>query len=211
MNKKILIIITMMILGLAITSNNVSGANNLTPEQVVAEFQKLPHEELFCQDKSWIGDESIRVSEKFKKYFSNKFFSLYMWAECYKPSTPPHYSEMDNYFDFDIRYSMPGSDIRLENVFLAKNIQVKKIKNNLANKAFIEVKYSYQTTGTTNYTLIREDGQWKIDDIAPRSNYVKGSGEEYYGISDSIKADMQKNYNAAMERYNKEQAKKGMR
>jgi hypothetical protein len=62
----------------------------------------------------------------------------------------------------------------------------------------------------TTYTLIREDGHWKIDDIAPKGDF-KPDDEDYDAVlehSDSIKTDMQNNYRAAEERYQQEQAGK---
>ena len=70
--------------------------------------------------------------------------------------------------------------------------------------------YDFNRNNTvTVYTLIREDGQWKIDDISPKGDGTEMSESSLY-FSDSIKTDMQNNYNAAMERYKKEQASKGV-
>ena len=62
---------------------------------------------------------------------------------------------------------------------------------------------------SATYSLIREDGHWKIDDIAPKGDFVEeGDQEPFLEHSDSIKTDMQNNYRAAEERYQQEQAKK---
>jgi hypothetical protein len=64
---------------------------------------------------------------------------------------------------------------------------------------------------TPTYTLIRENGHLKIDDIAPKGDYVEGDDQEpFLELSDSIKTDMQNNYRAAEEKYSRDQAAKGV-
>jgi hypothetical protein len=96
----------------------------------------------------------------------------------------------------------------------ATNVRIQLVKNQGAEKAIVKVLFDLVVYAlknlTTTYTLIREDGHWKIDDIAPKGDCRQGD-EDYDAVlehSDSIKTDMQNNYRAAEERYLQEQAKK---
>lgn len=213
MYKKILIFLLFSLVWvLPVTSHMAYAADTTSPEQVVAEFQKFPHNEMFCLDKSWNAGAKMSVIERnLKTYLSKDLYKLFLWSECVEPEVPPHYGGLYNALYFDIRFSIPLSDLRLEKKYLAKDIRVNIIKQNGVDKAVVGVYYNYDGTKMfTRYTLIQEEGQWKIDDIAPQANYVKGSEVESYEHSDSIKTEMQENYNAAMARYKEEQAKKGV-
>jgi hypothetical protein len=132
-----------------------------------------------------------------------------MWTECVEPNTPLHYGDIRTDFSYDVRFSIPYSDLLLEKTYLAKDIHIRLIKNQGRDKAIVNVNSNYLGTKMfTSYTLIRENGQWKIDDIAPQADYVKGSDMDTFDHSDSIKADMQGFYRAAVERYKQEQARK---
>lgn len=94
---------------------------------------------------------------------------------------------------------------------LATNIRVQPANFRGPNKAIIKVLYDFGTLKNivTIYTLIREDGKWKIDDIVPKGDFKEGSDEEpYLQFSKSIKTEMQNNYRKAEMRYQQEQAKK---
>lgn len=213
MLKPILISLFVAMLSLVSFLSQTSNAASLTtPDQVVTEFQKLTHHELFCYDENWAGDDTLREGDKFRTYFSRELFKLFMWAQCFKPYVPPHYSELNNSLTYDIRFSIDGGNVNHSgNTIIANNIRISSAKKQGSNKAIVVVRFNYQEVKmSTNYTLILEDGLWKIDDIAPQADSVKNKDFEGWPSSDSIKAEMQKNYNAAMERYNQEQGKKGI-
>ena len=205
MFSKILILLLTMLA----TSTTAHATDIPSPEQVVAVFQKVPHYEMFCQDESWGNAEPIKIGEKFKVYFSKEFYKLFLWAQCGQPEMPPHYGELYSMFYYDIRFSIHERELELENTYLAKDILIQRKKINEPYKAILGVHFTYRKTKMfTSYTLIQEDGQWKIDDIAPQADYVKDSDMDTYDHSDSIKTDMQNNYRAAEDRYKQEQAKK---
>jgi hypothetical protein len=216
-NKILILLLTILIMALPIATNYANAADTTSPEKVVAEFQKVPHYEMFCKDENWKGVEPNKVREKFKTYFSKELFRLFMWSECFEPDTPDHYGELNSNFYYDIRFSISYMDVYIEKTYLVKDILIRLPKRQSKDKAIVNVNFNFGSTKMfTSYTLIREDGQWKIDDIAPQANYIKNpkNEEEEYANdgaldhSDSIKTDMQNNYRAAEERYKQEQAKK---
>jgi len=178
-----------------------------TPTQVVAAFQKVSHHEIFCEDETWSSSEPIKVGSKFELYLSNNFYKLFMWSQCVQPKTPPGYVELTRTILWDIRFGFKnGGREDMED-----NIRVHSAKTKNADKAIVKVMYDFGTLKdlVTTYTLIRENGHWKIDDIAPKGDFVDGDDQEpHLEHSNSIKTDMQNNYRAAEERYKQEQAKK---
>jgi hypothetical protein len=205
---------------LLIAATSANAADVLSPEQVVAEFQKVPHYEMFCKDESWKGAEPNKVREKFRTYFSKELYRLFMWSECFEPDTPEHYGGLNSNIYFDIRFSISYGNLYLEDTepIYATDIRIRRAGNkNDATKAIMDVNFNYGSTKMfTSYTLILEYGHWKIDDIAPQGDYIKNPKNEKEDLhnenaldhSDSIKTDMQNNYRAAEDRYKQEQAKK---
>jgi hypothetical protein len=183
-------------------------ADITSPVQVVAAFQKLPNYEMFCLNESRRDWEPIKVGAKFDNYFSKNLNKLFLWSQCRYPDTPPFYDDLHNLITWDIRF---GSGY-LSTHFKADNIRVQPAKLQRDDRAIVQLLFDHGTLKniTTTYTLILEEGHWKIDDIAPKGDF-KADDENYDAIlqhSDSIKTDMQNNYNAAVKRYQQEQAKK---
>ena len=223
LNKILTSLLAIFLCLLSATSEADKATFASGPEQVVAEFQKLPHYEMFCKDERWKGVVPTKFDEEYQSYFSKVFYKLFFWSSCGQPKVPPRYAFMENDFSYDIRFGIPfvgGAPSDLGQIVVAENIKITTIKSNNPAQSTVRVDFTYKGIKmSTRYTLIKEDGQWKIDDISPRSNFV-GAREasdpdgneiaEYSFSSDSIKAEMQKNYNAATARYNKEQAQKGI-
>ena len=181
-----------------------------TPIQVVAAFQKIPHYEMFCADNTRRSTAPIKIGKEFDSFLSKDLLKLFMWEECDVPKTPPHDESSYSGITWDIRFGISSAAIGEESV-IAENIRVQPAKPQAPDKTTVKVLYDFGTLKnlTTTYTLIREDGHWKVDDIAPKGDYVEdGDQEPYLAHSDSIKTDMQNNYRAAEERYQQEQAKK---
>jgi hypothetical protein len=183
------------------------------PEKIVGVFQKIPHYELFCEDNTWGGTEPIKVGTKFQPLLSKDFYKLFVWSQCGQSRTPPRYDDLENIFLWDVRFGFSYSGILNEQSVITRNIRVQKPIFQGKNKVTVKVLFDFNVKNTvTIYSLISEDGQWKIDDISPKGD---GEGDSENGressinFSDSIKTDMQNNYNAAMERYNKELVIKG--
>jgi len=181
-----------------------------TSVQVVAAFQKLPDYEMFCEDETLANWEPVKVGAKFEPYLSKELYKLFLWSQCRYPNTPPFYGELHNLIFMDVRF---GSRQGYGGTYPAANIRTQLVKNQGADKAIVKVMFDPVAFPlkniTTTYTLIREEGHWKIDDIAPKGDFVEeGDQEPFLEHSDSIKTDMQNNYRAAEERYQQEQAKK---
>jgi hypothetical protein len=186
------------------------------PEKVVAAFQKLPPYEMFCQDGTRRSAEPIKVGAKFEPYLSKEFYKLFSWSQCGEPKLPPGYSGMNNIFYWDIRFGIENASMTNS----VKNIRIQPASYQGSDTAIVKVLFDPLPNDlkniTTIYTLIREDGHWKIDDIAPKGvEPVEGEDEEVTAdqqklldSSDSIKTDMQNNYRAAAARYKQEQAGK---
>lgn len=186
------------------------------PEKIITAFQKLPPYEMFCQDETWRSAEPIKVGAKFETYLSKEFYKLFFWSQCGEPKLPPGYSGMNNIFYWDVRFGIENAGLTNR----VKNIRIRPAKYQGSDKAIVNVLFDplpHELKNiTTTYTLIREDGHWKIDDIAPKGvEPVEGEDEEVAAdqqqlleSSNSIKNDMQNNYRAAEVRYQQEQAKK---
>lgn len=210
MIRKLMGVMLLCLLAKPLMAENLSITSVVAkPEQVVSSFQELPHNELICEDKTWGDFQPNKVGVKFATYFSNDLYKLFFWTQCGKPkSPPPHYSGLDVPILWDIRFGFPFTALLGEQSVIARNIRVQKAKFQGADKAIVKVLFDFNRKNTvTIYTLIREDGQWKIDDISPKGDGTEMSESSLY-FSDSIKTDMQKNYRKAEEHYQKEQALK---
>lgn len=179
------------------------------PIQVVAAFQKISHHEMFCQDETWGDYEPVRVGASFEKFYTKEFYKLFLWSQCRQPKTPPGYARYAP-IHFEIRFGFSYSGLSGEKSIIAEHIRVSKPKLQGPDKASVKVLYDFGTAKNlvTIYTVIREDGQWKIDDIAPHGDFEPDNDgyEPLLGHSDSIKSDMQNNYNEAEARYKQETA-----
>ena len=190
-------------------ASELQEADVTSLEQVVSAFQKLPHYELFCEDKTWGSAEPIKVGAKFEQFLTKEFYRLFLWTECGQPKIPADLVDLEGATTWDIRFGFGYSGVQNEQSVIAENIRVQKARLQGSDKAAVKVLYDFGTLkdNVTTYTVIREDGQWKIDDIAPEG--YASEMEELLESSKSIKTDMQNNYRAAEKRYKQEQAKKG--
>lgn len=187
------------------------AANGSNPEQVVNEFQKIPHFELFCKNQTWGSVEPFQIGAKFNSFLSNEFGKLFMWSQCLQPNLPPQYDELNAPILWDVRFGFPISGLLGEESVIATNVRISSAINQASNKVTVKALYN---TGilkniVTVYKLVREDDSWKIDDIAPKG-YTTGGAEpeELLRGSKSIKTAMQNNYRKAEARYQQELAKK---
>ena len=213
MSKILKVVAMLMIGGFAVSSFMAEASSAPTPEQVVTPFQKLPHYEMSCQDESKEHAKPSKISEELVSYFSKEYLRLFLWSQCFAPEIPPHYSysergDEEGFLNYDIRFGTDSYwDEDAANSYI-ENIRVQKAQFTGADKATIKVLYgNHKPDMYATYTLIREDGQWKIDDIAPQGDY--DANDEYQedtalAHSDSTKADMQTSYGKANARYQKE-------
>jgi hypothetical protein len=210
MIREFIAAILLFFLSSTLLAENLSNLIEIkSPEKIVGAFQKIPHYELFCHDNTWGGTEPIKVGTKFQSFLSKDFYKLFLWSQCVEPDMPPRYTGGNGVILWDIRFGFSFTGILNEQSVITRNVRVQKPKLQGSDKAIVKVLYDFNRNNTvTVYTLIREDGQWKIDDISPKGDGTEMSESSVY-FSDSVKTDMQNNYNAAMKRYNKEQAQKG--
>lgn len=210
MIREFIAVIFLFFLSSTLLAENLSTVIEIKrPEKIVGAFQKIPHYELFCQDSSWGGSEPTKVGGKFQSYLSKEFYELFLWEVCVEPKIPRTDKSSRSGITDDFRFGFGYSGIQNEQSIIARNIRVQKATLQGSDKAIVKVLYDFNRNNTvTVYTLIREDGQWKIDDISPKGDGTEMSESTVY-FSGSVKTDMQNNYNAAMKRYNKEQAQKG--
>lgn len=207
-------LLSSILLLLSVAWGATTAADSLTPETVVTAFQKLPSYELQCQDESQSGAQPVKVGSKFQFFFNKEFYEIFMWAQCAKPNVPPHYMELRDAIDWDVRYGLGQHLFGDKNTPAIKNIRIHPAKYQGTDTATVDVAFDVMTAHTwsvpfTTYTLIREDGQWKINDIAPHGDTPENSEQEpALEHSDSIKTDMLNNYRAAEERYKQEQTGK---
>lgn len=205
----------LMLLSAPLVTKGASIESGISgPEQVVSAFQKLPHYEMFCKDKTWGGVEPIKVGAKFKSYLSQKFFKLFLWSQCVEPDFPPRYFELDAPILWEIRYGFTITGLLGEESIVVTNVRVQSAKFRGTDTASVKVLYDFGTLKNlpTTYTVNRENGQWKIDDIAPKGDYAESRNEDqqdsFLRHSKSIKTEMQRNYRKAEVRYQQEQTKK---
>ena len=206
-NKLFCALLSLFLFSPFIVASGSAVVDKASPAQVVMAFQKIPPYEMFCRDKEAGGAEPIKVGEKFEPYLSKEFYKLFLWSQCVEPEIPPFYDDFKNIYLWDIRFGNNGTG----NTPKVTNLRLSPTKYPSPDKVIIKLKFdptNYDLKNiTTTYTLIREDGHWKIDDIAPKGDEPNEyNGDTALEHSDSIKTDMQKNYNAALARYNKEQA-----
>jgi len=205
------ILLTLFLWAFLLVTNSVLSApleaGIKRPEQLVLPFQEIPPYEFLCIDEIRGSAKPDKVGAKFTTYLSKEFYKLFLWTQCGEPEIPPRYDgQLDNMFYWDIRFGNDGESSKPK----ATNIRLNPTKYQGSDKAIIKLIFDlgiYENI-TTTYTLIREDGHWKIDDIAPKGDPVtkENDGDTVLERSNSIKTDMQKNYNAALAHYNKEQA-----
>jgi hypothetical protein len=209
MNKSLRVLLSIFLFAPIFATCASNAVDTTNPELAVTAFQQLPPYEMFCQDKTWRSAEPIKVGAKFESYLSKEFYKLFFWSQCGEPKLPPGYSGMNNIFYWDIRFGFKNAGLTNR----VKNTRIRPAEYQGSDKAIVKV--LFDPVGfplkniTTIYTLIREDVHWKIDDIAPKGDWVEeGDQEPFFEHSNSIKTDMQNNFRAAEKRYQQEQAKK---
>lgn len=174
-----------------------------SPERLVEEFQRIPHEQLFCSIKNWERGENgapKKLLPEFERYFSASFLKLFAWSQC----GIPH--ELENApirFNFDYRFGLSQTNANYGNPLEVKDVRLLSNMENGDNKIRrIVVTYSWEHKSgfITKYSVIQEMGKWKIDDIA-----LKGFAtdeEEILPHISSLKRELQTAYSQAKVRRN---------
>jgi predicted DNA-binding antitoxin AbrB/MazE fold protein len=175
-------------------------ANNgvVSPDGIVREFQRIPHYEMFCLDSTWKnGLQPTTVGKKVRPYLSKELYKLFMWAQCMEPKMPPQYPDIDAPITREIRFGFTASGLQGAKGVDAKNIRVQVISALKKEKVVIKVLYDDGVLKnlTANYTVILEEGQWKIDDISLKGYSTRM--EEIIPSSKSLKAEIRTSYKLA--------------
>lgn len=177
-------------------------AQAVSPEQLVREFQRQTHAEMDCRGSDGARKPQL-VGPKMAGSLSHDFYKVFMRVQCdMRLSLLSNLHDLRVALPWDMRFGftfgmMGGSELKS---VLATNIRAKTLRSPTDGKALVKVLYDglgFKDL-TATYTVIREDGQWKIDDIAVKG-YTTGGGEPevlVYG-SKSIKAEMQATYQRA--------------
>jgi len=197
------------------TSEAAIAQDNLkTARALVEEFQTLPKQDLFCAEQDWTRDTRSsensmllkRMIPKYKHFFSKEFYRLFMWVQCYVPETPPQITR--GLYKYNISPEGYYRDFRFGTQADEDNptdtIRVLPPRSVEADRMTVRVTYAWQLW--TDYTLVREDGAWKIDDMAPKA--VRTEMETLHWGSKSLKRDLQIVYRLSEEQYRKEQSSK---
>ena len=128
-----------------------------------------------------------------------------MWIQCVTPKHIETIAREKSYY-FDFRYgtqAMGGSDG-------VKHIRIGASRPAEKGRVTVRVLWDYGTLKNvwTNYTLVNENGDWKIDDIAPQG-YTTGGAEPEILLrgSKSLKKELGEAYRRAETKYRQEHKK----
>jgi hypothetical protein len=211
------IFLSLLLIGFnfSIQAEPVQKITDLTAAQeVVKDFNMLPNHLVFCAQTNFDLGDFNELKPILQTFFSAEFFKLFVWARCYLPNRT---TEPDGYL-WDFRYGLSmtesnyGDEIRVKNVKVLPAIALPK------NRAQVKVTYNfYQAENEkliTTYTLIVEDGAWKIDDIALKGFVLnKGTDAEevVLPVSKSLKKELLVDFEEAETKYKQEQDAKSKR
>lgn len=170
----------------------------------VHEIVSMPENEIFCLAEDWTGGFNrsrpngvVPIFEpKFRRLFSKEFFTLFMWIQCGKPRDFRTINKERSYY-WDFRYGIPEKSSK-DDITNIRVLPPKKVKMNVAN-VIVLYDWGSKKSLSTRYTLIREDSQWKIDDIA-----LKGYSTEMEEIlpgSKSLKVELKAAFKRAEAKY----------
>jgi hypothetical protein len=212
MNKFILFCINIFIFLSSIFS--VSVLANTTQEHelsLVTEFQTISEQWPFCSNTGWErgGNPEIVIPEM-RRFLSTEMLRLFVWIQCEEPRPPRPLSDDQNYY-WDFRYGTAA----MGGLHGVKVLNIYKLRTSSQINKVVIVEYEYGTLKQlwARYTLVKENGTWKIDDIALKG-YKLDMGEEgedqLLPASKSLKTELQAAYKRAEDKYNRDQAAKGV-
>ena len=188
---------------------SVSVLANTTPEyelSLVAEFQTISEQWPFCSNTAWERGEAPEiVIPEMRRFLSTEMLRLFVWMQCEEPR-PPRPLSADKKYYWDFRYGTAA----MGGLHGVKVLNIYELKPSSQNNKVVIVEYEYGTLKKlwTRYTLIKENGTWKIDDIALKG--YETDAEELLPSSKSLKTELQAAYKRAEEKYNRDQAAKGV-
>ena len=173
-------------------------------------FNALPSYVVFCSQSNFDLGDFNELKPILQPFFSVEFFKLFVWARCYLPNRT---TEPDGYH-WDFRYGIDMVDSQSSKNKI-KNLKIFPATLLSGNRASVKTIYNFYKAEDkpliTTYTLIYEEGVWKIDDIALKGFVLnKGTAEEEAVLpaSKSLKADLKAAYEEAEIKYKQDQANK---
>ena len=176
-------------------SERVIASPSLVPEKrIVEEFQKIPEHWPICSDANWeVDDTPGGVTRGMQRYLSTEMMRLFKWIQCDDPQHLNAIAQERN-FSWDFRYGTPRGKGALDSI---KIIRIQPPKSVAPNRSIVVVNYENGSDKNlwTRYTLIRENGEWKIDDIALKGYSTEM--EEILPSSKSLKIELQAAYKRA--------------
>ena len=179
----------------------ITGNDLAEVKILVGQFNSVPAEHMFCSARGasgqiWErGGDPERVLPELTKYFSAEMLRLFKWVQCQLPAYPDStmHGGLDYYWDF--RYGLSQTDSSYA-PSRAEKVRALAPHGQRNTKILVKVLFVYAGHPCeSTYTLIKESGHWKIDDIA-----LKGYSTEvevFLPDTKSLKTELQAAYKRA--------------
>lgn len=175
-------------------------------EKTVAQFLKVPAEHMFCSDRGlpWEpGGDGEKVLPEMAHFLSAEMLRLFGWIHCGTPEYPTPSMRESNKYYWDFRYGLRQSESDSE-PSRVRNLRILSPRMGANQNINITTLFNFYSAGNadlvTTYSLVYENGQWKIDDIALKG-YVIDMGtmgkEPLLPSSKSLKTELQAAYKRA--------------
>ena len=208
------IILAMLLVGISISSQaelTQKGGELKDAQVLIQAFNALPNHVLFCSQPDFEAIDFDKLRPNLQPFFSTAFSKLFAWAHC-EDAKPPRKS-VSYYWDF--RNGLSRSESNYGDEIRVKNVKVLPATLLSGNRASVKTTYNFymagKTTLLTTYTLIFENGTWKIDDIALKG-FVLNKGTEaeetVLPVSKSLKTELKADYDEAEQKYIQDKAGK---
>jgi len=212
MIRRVLFFVSILLTTLAAHAAPLTPIDLAEARSLVEQFQAVPAEHMFCSARSergfrWErGGDSERVLPELSRYFSSEMQRLFAWALCDIPKLPePTMAERS--FNWDFRYGLSETESTSQ-PSRAENVKILTPHGQKDSKIIVRVLFNFYLTENTSlqttYTLIKENGQWKIDDIALKGYQTEE--EEILPGSKSLKTELQAAYKRAEAKCGREPA-----
>lgn len=195
------------------SSRNV--ADLAAAQALIKAFNALPNHLVFCAQPDFESIDYNKLKPILQPFFSAEFTKVFVWAHCSAENRrydPPGKYLWDFRYGLSMTESNYGDEIRVKNVKVLPAIALPR------NRAQVKVTYNFYQADDekliTTYTLIVEDGTWKIDDIALKGFVLnKGTDAEevVLPVSKSLKKELLADFEEAEIKYKQDQAAKSKR
>ena len=191
----IILLITFSVKAASLGPDDIAEA-----KKQVDQLHQVSAEHMFCSARGerglrWErGGDPAQVLPEMSQYLSNEMLRLFAWAMCGKPEHPK-LELYDKAYNWDFRYGLSETESTSQ-PSRVKNLKIYTPKAQNPRLILAKVSFNFyladDATLNTAYTLIREDGLWKIDDIALKG--YSSNVEEILPGSRSLKTELQAAY-----------------